>query len=211
MRDVISYPFPFSVVFRAWMNNYITLFYVNIITYTCRTPDPGLPNNFHDFNVAASKKVISFVVIPLSLLVKSCNFVTNMFLWKRNCLPCVFMWYLAMQLMCQIKFTTYTSTHIILKPSPFSAWTWWRHQMETFSALLALCAGISPISGEFPAQRPVTRSFDIFFDLRLNKRLRLLIWDAIVAIMTSSNGSIFCVTVEMLVIWDATALIMMSL
>ena len=26
--------------------------------------------------------------------------------------------------------------------------------------------------GEFPAQRPVTRSFDVFFDLRLNKRLR---------------------------------------
>ena len=24
---------------------------------------------------------------------------------------------------------------------------------------------------EFPAQRPVTRSFDVFFDLRLNKRL----------------------------------------
>ena len=41
--------------------------------------------------------------------------------------------------------------------------TWWRHQMETFSALLALCAGNSPVSGEFPAQRPVTRSFDVFF------------------------------------------------
>ena len=25
--------------------------------------------------------------------------------------------------------------------------------------------------GEFPTQRPVTRSFDVFFDLRLNKRL----------------------------------------
>ena len=50
-------------------------------------------------------------------------------------------------------------------------WTWWRHQMETFSALLALCAGNSPVPGEFPAQRPVTRSFDVFFDLRLNKRL----------------------------------------
>ena len=25
--------------------------------------------------------------------------------------------------------------------------------------------------GEFPAQRPVTRSFDVFFDLRPNKRL----------------------------------------
>ena len=44
---------------------------------------------------------------------------------------------------------------------------WWRHQMETFSALLA----ISPVPGEFPAQRPVTRSFDAFFDLRPNKQL----------------------------------------
>ena len=39
---------------------------------------------------------------------------------------------------------------------------WWRHQMETFSALLAIYAGNSPVPGEFPAQRPVTRSFDIF-------------------------------------------------
>ena len=37
--------------------------------------------------------------------------------------------------------------------------------METFSALLAICAGNSPVSGEFPAQRPVTRSFDVFFDV----------------------------------------------
>ena len=43
--------------------------------------------------------------------------------------------------------------------------------METFSALLAICAGNSPVPGEFPAQRPVTRSFDVFFDLRPNKRL----------------------------------------
>ena len=50
-------------------------------------------------------------------------------------------------------------------------YAWWRHQMETFSALLALCAGNSPVTGEFPTQRPVTRSFDVFFDLRLDKRL----------------------------------------
>ena len=50
--------------------------------------------------------------------------------------------------------------------------TWWRHQMETFYALLALCAGNSQVTGEFLSQRPVTHSFDIFFDLRLNKRLR---------------------------------------
>ena len=34
--------------------------------------------------------------------------------------------------------------------------------METFSALL--------VTGGFPSQRPVTQSFDVFFDLRLNKR-----------------------------------------
>ena len=42
--------------------------------------------------------------------------------------------------------------------------------METCSALLAICAGNSPVT-EFPAQRPVTRSFCVFFDLCLSKRL----------------------------------------
>ena len=43
----------------------------------------------------------------------------------------------------------------------------------SFSALLALCEGNSPVTGESPTQRPVTRSFDvIFFYLRRNKRLR---------------------------------------
>ena len=54
--------------------------------------------------------------------------------------------------------------------------TLWRHQKETFSALLALCSGNSPVTVGFPAQRPVTRSFDVFFDLRLNKRLRKQWW-----------------------------------
>ena len=48
---------------------------------------------------------------------------------------------------------------------------WWRHQLETFPALVTLWEGNSPVIGEFPSQRPVTRSFDVFFDLRLNKRL----------------------------------------
>ena len=49
--------------------------------------------------------------------------------------------------------------------------SWWRHQMETFSVLLAIWG-----TGEFPAQRPVTRSFDVFFDLRPNKRLSKQPW-----------------------------------
>ena len=52
----------------------------------------------------------------------------------------------------------------------------WRHQMETFSALLAICAGNSPVPGEFPTQRPVTRSFDVYFDLRPNKWLSKQSW-----------------------------------
>ena len=53
---------------------------------------------------------------------------------------------------------------------------WWRHQMETFSALLAICAGNSPVPGEFPAQRPITRSFDVSFDLRPHKQLSKQWW-----------------------------------
>ena len=50
---------------------------------------------------------------------------------------------------------------------------WWRHQMETFSKLLVLCKGKSPVTIEFPLQSPVMRSFlwSVFFDLHLNKRL----------------------------------------
>ena len=67
--------------------------------------------------------------------------------------------------------------------------------METFSELLALCEGNSPVTGGFPSQRPETQSFDAFFDLHLNKQLSKqsaeqtietpVIWDAIVLIMTS--------------------------
>ena len=54
--------------------------------------------------------------------------------------------------------------------------SWWRHQMKTFSALLAICAGNSLASGEFPTQRSVTRRFDVFFDMCLNKWLRKQSW-----------------------------------
>ena len=50
------------------------------------------------------------------------------------------------------------------------------HQMWTFPALLALCAGNSLVTSEFPAQRPVTRSFHVFFNLRLNKQFSNQSW-----------------------------------
>ena len=43
-------------------------------------------------------------------------------------------------------------------------------------ASLASCAGNLPVNGEFPPQRPVTRSFDDLFDLRMNERLGKQSW-----------------------------------
>ena len=48
--------------------------------------------------------------------------------------------------------------------------------METFSALLAFCAGNSQVTAEIPSQGPVTWSFGVFFDMRLNKRLSKQSW-----------------------------------
>ena len=49
--------------------------------------------------------------------------------------------------------------------------SWWRYQMETFSALLALCDGNTLVPDGFLSQRPVTRSFYSFIDVRLNKQM----------------------------------------
>ena len=53
---------------------------------------------------------------------------------------------------------------------------WWRHQMKTFSTLLALCAGNSPVTGEFPSQKPVTRSFMFSLICRPPERLSKQLW-----------------------------------
>ena len=46
---------------------------------------------------------------------------------------------------------------------------------KIFHATGPLCGEFTG-PGEFPTQRPVTRSFDVFFDLRLNKRLSKQTW-----------------------------------
>ena len=49
---------------------------------------------------------------------------------------------------------------LVILPEP-----WWLHQMETFSALLAICAENAPVTGEFSTQWPVRRSFDVFINV----------------------------------------------
>ena len=75
--------------------------------------------------------------------------------------------------MCAVSRAVLSQSGIVITRSKM---TRWRHQMETFSTLLALCAGNSPVTGEFPSQRPVARRFDVFFDLRSNKRLSKHSW-----------------------------------
>ena len=47
---------------------------------------------------------------------------------------------------------------------------------NSFSCYWAFVGGHSPVTGEYPTQRAVTRSFDVFFYLRLNKRLNKQSW-----------------------------------
>ena len=68
--------------------------------------------------------------------------------------------------------------------------SWWRHKIEIFSALLALCEGNPSVTDGFPSWRPVTRSFDFFFDLHLNKQLSKqsrsrCFWDTIALLIVS--------------------------
>ena len=56
---------------------------------------------------------------------------------------------------------------LVLKPD-YAGITMWNDDVikwNYFSALLALCAGNSSVTGEFPTERPVMRNFDVSFDL----------------------------------------------
>ena len=66
------------------------------------------------------------------------------------------------------KFILYLLNHFFRNNKNIS---WWHHRVETFSVLLALCEGNPPVTGGFPSQRPVTQSFDVFFDLCQNELL----------------------------------------
>ena len=80
-----------------------------------------------------------------------------------------------------LKFLLHSAAAIpfIAKQGDSLPWTksWLRHQIETFFALLAFRVGNSPVTGDFPPRRLVMRSFDGFFDLRLNQQLSKHWWN----------------------------------
>ena len=65
----------------------------------------------------------------------------------------------------------YKSAAIYINMTSLPCGAWWRHHMKTFSTLLDLCAGNSPVTGEFSSQRPVTRSFHLFLSGSQRPRL----------------------------------------
>ena len=115
-----------------------------------------------------------------SYFIYNCNLISNYyvcqrntrFAWYLNSLRCkdTMWWHRIMRKLAQVMASCLTT------PSHYLNYSRWRHQMVTFSALLAICAGNSPVPGEFPTQRPVTRSFDVYFDLRPDKRLNNQSW-----------------------------------
>ena len=80
--------------------------------------------------------------------------------------------FIANDFLSRIYYNPQTNTiRLALLNSSALKYTWLRHQMETFSALLVLCEGNPPVTYGFPSQRLVTRSLDVSVDLSLNKRL----------------------------------------
>ena len=74
-------------------------------------------------------------------------------------------------LYCTIQYVVHNAATMLCVPFHDIAYkprSWWCHQTETYSALLFFSAGTSSLIGEFPSQKPVTWSFDVFFDLGLN-------------------------------------------
>ena len=169
----VTNPFPnfngANVEIWEWINNFISQFTGHVITYPCYS------------YVIANEKAIAVVVhyeMPLEVCQSRWHCLVELFrqlaLRKEN----IARWNMTAEIILGL--ANERRRYIVM--SPLFGWAhtknnpWWRHQMETFSALLAICAGNSPVPGEFPAQRPVTRSFDVFFDLRLNKRLSKQSW-----------------------------------
>ena len=111
--------------------------------------------------------------IPIQLSHDRKEFTRKLYVWRRStsvlCLLTQVIWELTMSLiswdhfmwpeMTDTKETVFMCSSIKMTSS----------NGYSFRVTGHLC-------GEFPAQRPVTRRFDIFFDMCLNKRLRKQSW-----------------------------------
>ena len=143
----------FSIVLW-WVVLYITITYV-LYLWERHCKHSNQTNSFNTSRPRQDGRHFADNIFKfISLHANCCILIRILKFWKcftRNVL-------IPLQFMCRIH-------------NCFPRESWWRHQMETFSALLAICARNSPVPGELPTQRPLTRSFDVYFYQRPNKRL----------------------------------------
>ena len=146
---------------KAWWHNYDVIYLFNYCLFSSvifdrGTRDPSLTNkNLPDHPWLIIILTKNFKLHQLAL--KFARAYAGIFMTKFSCSVQILNRYLDFE-------------HQSCELELWHIW-WWRHQVDTFPALLARCAGNSPVTGEFPPQRLLTRSLDASFDLRLNKRL----------------------------------------
>ena len=124
--------------------------------------------HFHLHNQLCAFFIVKFgIICPICLMWTDTRWWIKPLPWTRH-------WYIVIMV-----FAVVLPLHVVSYSglaNTLTLFSWWLHQMDTGYALLALCAGHSPVTGEFPAERPLTRSFDVFFDLRLNTWLSKQSW-----------------------------------
>ena len=94
--------------------------------------------------------------------------IRQIFVLRHRLKMCDFLYELPINFYVSVKFSVAPMVQVLTLGR---SWSWWRHHMGTFSALPTLCEGNPRVTGGFRSQRPLTRSFDVLFDLRLNIRL----------------------------------------
>ena len=124
--------------------------------------------------------------IRLKWLIPLLRFVYNfqLFFTAGDCIRCI----INIQVYATLLPCDWRQWHDNISSTAICIWKW-RHQMEPFSALLALCAGNSPVTGEFPHKDQWR--WALMFSLICAwtngwiKSETPVIWDAIALIMTS--------------------------
>ena len=118
----------------------------------------------HDFQLHHKKGMFL-----IELIVKSCGVsAVGSFI---DILKHMYIWYMFLQILRSILYyMNYVPTDVCGNTDMMTS------SNGKIFRVTAHCAGNSPVPGEFPAQRPVTRSFDVFFDLHPNKRLSKQWW-----------------------------------
>ena len=124
------------------------------------------------------------IISLLQVSARKCSCDFGIYTWRNvSLLKEYFSWAFSIQLHIKIMWCYWNETLFEYSESWWGATTgrkklstWWRHQKETFSALLALCVRNSPATGELPAQKKVTWSFDVFLDLSLSWWLSKQSW-----------------------------------